>query len=46
VIFSTHWRSGRRSHGWSPRSLLPSMTSSFDSTVPSASHHQTGAFDS
>ena len=25
---SIHWRSGHRSTGWPPRSLLPSMTSS------------------
>ena len=33
---------GRRTTGWLPRSLLPSMTSSFASTVPSAGHQLTG----
>ena len=33
---------GRRMTGWLPRSLRPSMTSSFASTVPSAGHQFTG----
>lgn len=33
---------GRRTTGWSPRSLLPSMTSSLASTVPRAGHQFTG----
>ena len=33
---------GRRTTGWLPRSLLPSMTSSLASTVPSAGHQLTG----
>ena len=39
---SIHWRIGRRTTGWPPRSLLPSITSSFASTVPSAGHQLTG----
>ena len=43
VIRSIHWRIGRRSTGNPPTSLLPSTTSSFASTVPSAGHQFTGA---
>ena len=33
---------GCRMTGWSPRSDLPLITSSFDRTVPSAGHQLTG----
>ncbi len=42
VIFSIHWRIGFLTTGWLPRSDLPSITSSFASTVPSAGHQLTG----
>ena len=42
VILSIHCFIGLRITGWFPRSLRPSMTSSFASTVPSAGHQFTG----
>ena len=41
-ILSIHCFIGLRITGWFPRSLRPSMTSSFASTVPSAGHQFTG----
>src|ERR1700722_16947528 len=40
---SIHWRIGLRTTGKPPTSLLPSMTSSFASTVPRSGHQLTGA---
>ena len=42
---SIHCRSGMRTTGWPPRSLMPSMTSSLASTVPRAGHQLTGDFE-
>jgi hypothetical protein len=42
VIFNIHCFIGLRMTGWFPRSLNPSITSSFASTVPSAGHQFTG----
>ncbi len=42
VILSIHCFMGMRTTGWSPLSLLPSMTSSLANTVPKAGHQFTG----
>ena len=42
VIFNIHCLSGIRTTGCPPRSLSPSITSSFASTVPNAGHQFTG----
>src|ERR1700733_13246137 len=43
VIRSIHWRISLRTTGNPPTSDFPSTTSSLAKTVPSCSHHQTGA---